>query len=198
MLSPDTSKPNQVLRLTIERRTYSGLIVSMTEDTIMVATTLRERPDLPIGALVQAEMPKEDGLYVFTSRLVGLQMMPMMVLILDRPRSLRRMQRRKDPRFPVSLDAQLIYVSHDLSINTRAEVRNMSRGGIELWADVAAPVDYHCIVVLQPDEAPLNTICLVIYSEGREERYRMGLAFAEMSLEDRRRLDDFIAELSAS
>lgn len=197
MLSLDTSKPNQVLRLTIERRTYSGLIVSMTDETIMVATTLRERPDLPIGALVQAEMPKEDGLYIFTSRLVGLQMMPMMVLILDRPRALRRMQRRKDPRFPVSLEAQLIYVSHDLSINTRGTVRNLSRGGIELVADVAAPVDYHCIVVLQPDDEPLNAICLVVYSEGRDERYRMGLAFAEMSRDDHARLDDFITELAA-
>jgi hypothetical protein len=37
-----SDKPNQVLRLRIDRRTYSGLIVSMSDENLLIATSLKE------------------------------------------------------------------------------------------------------------------------------------------------------------
>lgn len=105
----EKAKPHQVLRLKIEGRYYNGLVVSMTEDTMMVATTIREKPDqLELNTVVQGEMPKSDGLYHFATRIRGMQMAPVLVLMLDMPKALRRVQRRREPRYPVELEAKLI------------------------------------------------------------------------------------------
>lgn len=194
--STEKSKPHQVLRLKIEGRYYNGLVVSMTEDTMMVATTIREKPEIEINSVVQGEMPKPDGLYHFATRVRGMQMAPVLVLILDMPKALRRVQRRREPRYPVALEARLIYISTELSLNMHAAVSNISYGGMELLADQAAPVGYHCIVLLNlGEDYELSTICTVIHSEGQGERYRMGLSFVEMSHEDNGILAEIIQSL---
>lgn len=192
----EKSKPHQVLRLKIEGRYYNGLVVSMTDDTMMVATTLREKPEIELNSVVQGEMPKPDGLYHFATRIRGMQMAPVLVLILDMPKALRRVQRRREPRYPVTLEAHLIYISADLSLNLAARVSNLSYGGMELIADQAAPVGYHCIVLLNlGEEYQLSTICTVIHSEGMGEQFRMGLAFVEMSRDDQEILHEIIQSL---
>lgn len=192
----EKSKPHQVLRLKIDGRYYNGLVVSMTEDTMMVATTLREKPDIEVNSVVQGEMPKSDGLYHFATRIRGMQMAPVLVLMLDMPKALRRVQRRRDPRHPVALEAQLIYISADLSLNMPVRVTNMSYGGLEVVAPAAAPVGYHCIVLLNlGEEYQLSTICTVIHSEGLGENFRMGLSFVEMSHEDNEILHEIVVSL---
>ena len=144
-----SEKPNQVLRLRIDRRTYNGLIVSMNEESMLVATTLTEKPEVAVGTLVEGEVPKPDGLYHFTSRVVGFQLMPMLVFILDRPKTMRRIQRRDHARYPVELEAQLLFVSQELTINEGAWVLNLGQGGMLLFAADVPPVGYHCMVLIQ-------------------------------------------------
>jgi c-di-GMP-binding flagellar brake protein YcgR len=196
--STEKSKPHQVLRLKIEGRYYNGLVVSMTEETMMVATTIREKPELELNTVVQGEMPKPDGLYHFATRIRGMQMAPVLVLMLDMPKALRKVQRRREPRYPVTLEAHLIYISSDLTINTGVRVTNLSFGGAEVIAPTAAPVGYHCIVLLNlGEEYQLSTICTVIHSEGLGEEFRLGLSFVEMSREDQDVLHDIILRLEA-
>lgn len=190
-------KPNQVLRLRIDRRTYNGLIVSMNDESMLVATTLQERPDVELGALVEGEVPKEDGLYHFTSRVVGFQLMPMLVFILDRPRSMRRIQRRDHPRYPVELEAQLIFVSHELSINEGAWIMNIGQGGILLFAADAPPLGYHCMVLIQLGDRQVASICTVVHTEVTEQGIKAGLAFTEMSRDDSRTLKGLLQRLAS-
>ena len=193
----DNQNPNQVLRLLIDRRPYNGLIVSMTDENLLVATTLKDKPDIAPGTLVEGEVPKADGLYHFTSRVVGFQLMPMLVFILERPKTIRRIQRRDHERYPVELQAQIIFVSAELSINTGAWVTNLSQGGMGLLAADAPPVGYHCLVLIQLGDYQLATISTVIHSEIVEEGVKVGMAFTEMSRDDARTLRGFVSRLAS-
>lgn len=192
-----SEKPNQVLRLRIDRRTYNGLIVSMTDENMLVATTLKERPDVAVGTLVEGEVPKPDGLYHFTSRVVGYQLMPMLVFILDRPKTMRRIQRRDHSRYDTELQAQIIFVSHELTINEGAWVTNLSQGGLKLLAADAPPVGYHCMLLMQLGEHQLAAICTVVHSEMTEDGVHVGMAFTEMSRDDHRTLRGVLSRLEA-
>ena len=192
---PDPSKASQVLRLRIGEQSYNGLVVSMGDEGMMIATTLKEQPDIPIGELVQGEMPKPDGLYVFATRLRGMQLAPVLVMMLDRPKALRKIQRRNHPRYPVDLEARVIFISHEASINVEVTVENLAYGGLAIATPQAVPVGYHCIVLLQLEDHQLSTICTVIHSEGHGGLYHIGLAFTEMSRDDQDRLHDLIVAL---
>ena len=191
-----TDKPNQVLRLRIDRRTYSGLIVSMTDDNLLIATTLKEKPEIAVGTLVEGEVPKPDGLYHFTSRVVGFQLMPMLVFILDRPKTIRRIQRRDHDRYETELQAQIVFVSSELTINEGAWVVNLSMGGFLAVAADAPPVGYHCMVLIQVGDHQLAAICSVIHSEMTEQGVKAGFAFTEMSRDDHRLLRSLARRLS--
>lgn len=193
--SSDHVKVNQVLRLKVEGRSYKGLIVNMSEDSMLVATTSQEDPAVPAGTTVQGELFKEDGLYHFTTRLVGFQLMPVLVFIVDRPKVIRRIQRRREPRHPVQLTAHLIFISADRSINAEVEVSNLSFGGMELQAPSAPPLGMHCVVLLKHGMRQLSTICLVVHVDGNEEGYKLGLSFVEMSRRDLEALHNFVSEL---
>jgi c-di-GMP-binding flagellar brake protein YcgR len=190
-------KPNQVLRLRIDRRTYNGLIVSMNDESMLVATTLQEKPDVAVGTLVEGEVPKPDGLYHFTSRVVGFQLMPMLVFILDRPKTMRRIQRRDHPRYPVEIEAQMVFVSQELTLNEGAWVMNLGQGGLLLFAADAPPVGYHCMVLMQLGDRQLATICTVIHSELTEDGVKVGMAFTEISRDDHRTLKGLISRLES-
>jgi c-di-GMP-binding flagellar brake protein YcgR len=191
-----SEKPNQVLRLRIERRTCNGLIVSMTDENLLVATTLKEKPEVATGTLVEGEVPKPDGLYHFTSRVVGFQLMPMLVFILDRPKTIRKIQRRTHDRYETELQAQIVFVSTELSINEGAWVVNLSMGGMLAIAADAPPVGYHCMVLIQLGDHQLAAICSVVHSEMTEHGVKVGLAFTEMSRDDHRMLRSLVHRLS--
>lgn len=192
-----SDKPNQVLRLRIDRRSYNGLIVGMTDENMLVATTLKEKPDVAPGTLVEGEVPKPDGLYHFTSRVMGFQLMPMLVFILDRPRTMRRIQRRAHDRFAAELQAQIIFVSSELTINEGAWITNLSMGGMLLQAADAPPVGYHCIVLIQVGDRQLASICNVVHSEMTEAGVKVGMAFTEMSRDDHRSLRALVSRLES-
>lgn len=192
-----SEKPNQVLRLRIDRRTYNGLIVSMNDENMLVATTLQEKPEVAVGTLVEGEVPKPDGLYHFTSRVLGFQLMPMLVFILDRPKTMRKIQRRDHPRYPVELEAQIVFVSHELTLNEGAWVMNLGVGGMLLFAADAPPVGYHCMVLVQLGDRQIATIATVIHSEMTEDGVKVGMAFTEISRDDQRTLKGLIARLES-
>lgn len=189
-------KANQVLRLRIENLHLNGLVVSMTDDSMMVATTLRELPEgVEPGALVQGEMPRPDGLYVFATRIRGMQLAPVLVMILDRPKALRKVQRRGSVRHETGLDARVLFISAELSLNLEVSVTNLAFGGLGLKADKAVPVGFHCIVLLRDGEHEILALCRVIHSEGAGGSYHMGMAFVEMSRDDQERLAELIESL---
>lgn len=195
MSSADQMNVNQVLRLKVEEQTYKGLVVNISDEAMLVATTSQEKPSVPTGITVQGEMFKPDGLYHFTSRLLGYQMMPVLVFILDRPKAIRRIQRRREPRHQVALTARLIFISADRSINEEVSVRNLSFGGMQVVAEAAPPQGLHCVVLLRRDKSELSTICQVMHVERDPEGQRIGLSFVEMSRRDLEQLHAIISYL---
>ena len=196
MSNAEAFNVNQVLRLKIEEQEFKGLIVTISDDAILVATTSQDDPGLSSGAAVQGELFKPEGLYSFTSRLLGYQRAPVLVFILDRPRAIRRIQRRREPRHPVTMTAQLIFISADRSINTEAEVRNLSFGGLELVIPAAPSPGFHCIVLLRVPGQELSTICQVMHVVPTQPTgYRVGLSFIEMSRRDLDQLHTMVSQL---
>jgi c-di-GMP-binding flagellar brake protein YcgR len=197
MSTADHLKANQVLRLKVGDHLYKGVIVNMGEETMLVATTSQDAPTVPNGTTVSGEIFKADGLYHFTARLMGYQLMPVLVLILDRPKAIRRIQRRREPRHPVTASAKLIFISAERTINADVAVRNLSFGGMEVLSPGAPPLGLHCVVLLQHQGRELSTICQVMHVEATPEGSRLGLAFVEMSRRDLDALHAFISQMEA-
>jgi c-di-GMP-binding flagellar brake protein YcgR len=193
MSSADHLKTNQVLRLKVEDQSYKGLIVNVSDEAMLVATTSQEAPNVPNGVTVVGEIFKPEGLFHFTSRLLGFQLMPVLVLILDRPKAIRRIQRRREPRHPVKMSAKLIFISADHSLNADVVVRNLSFGGVEVLSPGAPPIGLHCVVLLRHENRELSTICQVMHVEETGNGHRLGLAFVEMSRHDLETLHNFVS-----
>jgi c-di-GMP-binding flagellar brake protein YcgR len=195
MSTADHLKANHVLRLKVGDQLYKGVIVNIGEDAMLVATTSQEAPTVPAGTTVSGEIFKGDGLYHFTARLMGHQLMPVLMLILDRPKAIRRIQRRREPRHPVSATAKLIFISADRTINAEVAVRTLSFGGLEVLSPGAPPLGLHCVVLLQHQGRELSTICQVMHVDPTPEGSRLGLAFVEMSRRDLDALHHFISQM---
>jgi c-di-GMP-binding flagellar brake protein YcgR len=195
MSTADHLKANQVLRVKVGDTVYKGVIVNIGEEAMLVATTSQEPPGVPAGTTVSGEIFKADGLYHFTARLMGHQMMPVLLLILDRPKAIRRIQRRREPRHPVQTTAKLVFISAERTINAEVPVRNLSFGGMELMAPAAPPLGLHCVVLLRHQGRELSTICQVMHIDVTPEGHRLGLAFVEMSRHDLEALHHFISQM---
>ncbi|MEB3196927.1 MAG: PilZ domain-containing protein [Candidatus Sericytochromatia bacterium] len=189
---------NQALRLRIGEETLKGLIVNMGADAMLVASTSREKPAAEPGTPVQGEVFTPEGLYHFTSKLIGVQMMPVMVLILERPRAMRRVQRRREARYDVSMPGLLIYISAEHTINAPVEISNISFGGAEILAPDAPPVGMHSVLLMRQDENEISAIVRVIHAGPIEGGQRIGVAFVEMSRKEVEFLHRFIALLAGS
>lgn len=191
----DHVSTNQVLRLRLEGKQYKGLIVNMGDEAMLVATTSQEKPEAEPGAVAHGEIFTPEGLFHFTSKLLGVQMMPVMVLILERPRAMRKVQRRREARHDVSLAGLLVFISADLSINAAVEVSNVSFGGAEVLAPAAPPEGMHAVLLMRHDDREVSTIARVVHSEAIEGGYRIGMAFVEMSRKDLEYLHRFVSML---
>ena len=186
---------NQVLRLRIEGKAYKGLIVNMGDEAMLVATTAQEKPDVAAGTLVHGEIFTPEGLFHFTSKLLGVQAMPVMVLILERPKAMRKVQRRHEARHDVSLAGLLVFISASLSINAAVEVSNLSFGGAEVLAPAAPPEGMHCVLLVRHEDKEISTIVRVVHADPIEGGFRIGLAFVEMSRKDLEYLHRFVSVL---
>jgi c-di-GMP-binding flagellar brake protein YcgR len=187
---------NQALRLRVGEETIKGLIVNMGEDAMLVASTAQTRPEAEPGTPVRGEVFTPDGLYHFSSKLLGVQMMPVLVLILERPRAMRRVQRRREPRHDVSMPALLVYISAERTINAPVEVSNLSFSGAEVLAPDAPPVGTHCVLLMRQDETELSAIVRTIHASPIEGGQRIGFAFVEMSRTDGSYLNHFVTLLA--
>jgi c-di-GMP-binding flagellar brake protein YcgR len=187
---------NQALRLHIGDETFRGLIVNMGEEAMLVASTSRDKPLAAPGTPVQGEIFTPEGLYNFSSKLIGVQMMPVMVLILERPRAMRKVQRRREPRYEVSIPGLLVYISAERTINAPVEIANISFGGVEVLAPDTPPVGMHCILLMRQDEKELSAVVRTIHSGEIEGGYRVGFAFVEMCREEVAFLHHFISLLA--
>ncbi|MEB3284875.1 MAG: PilZ domain-containing protein [Candidatus Sericytochromatia bacterium] len=189
---------NQALRLRLGDETFKGLIVSMGEEAMLVASTSREKPMAAPGTAVQGEIFTPEGLYNFSSKLIGVQMMPVMVLILERPRAMRKVQRRSEPRYEVSIPGLLIYISAEHTINAPVEISNISFGGVEVLAPEAPPIGVHCVLLMRQDDQELSAVVRAIHSGEIEGGQRVGFAFVEMCREEVAFLHHFISLLAGA
>lgn len=181
--------PHQALRLEIEDQRFSGAIVSIDDEHMLVATPLRALPELSIGATVAGEVPQPDGLILFGARLKAYQLAPMLLLILTRPKALRKVERRTHSRHLVRLPAQLVFISPEGSLNVQGEVRDVSLAGLGLHLPEAPPVGVH-VVVLFSDEAghAYATLCQTAHAAPSDGGHQIGVHFSEMSRADREAL----------
>ncbi|MEB3220885.1 MAG: PilZ domain-containing protein [Candidatus Sericytochromatia bacterium] len=187
---------NQALRLRVGEETFKGLIVNMGEEAMLVASTSQIKPLAEPGTPVRGEIFTPEGLYHFSSKLLGVQMMPVLVLILERPRAMRRVQRRREARYEVSMPGLLVFVSAERSINTPVEVSNLSYSGAEVLAPDAPPVGTHCVLLMRQDETEVSAIVRTIHADPIEGGQRIGFAFVEMSRADIAYVQRFVSLLA--
>lgn len=186
---------NQVLRLTLGDEDYKGLIVNMGDEVMLVATTAQRKPEVEIGALANGEIYTPEGLFHFTAKLLGIQMMPVMVLILERPRAMRRVQRRRESRHDVSLAGLMVFISAEKSINAAVEIANVSFGGAEVLAPASPPVGMHTVLLMRHEDQEISTIARVVHADPIDGGFRIGMSFVEMSRRDLEQLHRFVGGL---
>lgn len=187
---------NQVLRLRIGDESLKGLIVNMTDESMLVATTSQQKPVIEPGGLILGEIFTTEGLFNFSSKLIGVQMSPVMVLVLERPRMMRKVQRRHEFRHDVDFDGLFVFISADRSINTPVDVTNLSYGGAEVLASEAPPLNMHAILLIRAHDQELSTIVRVVHIAPADGGFKLGLAFVEMSRGDVEHLHEVVALLN--
>jgi c-di-GMP-binding flagellar brake protein YcgR/CheY-like chemotaxis protein len=166
------------------------------------------------GARVTVQIPGEDALYSFESRLIRVASYPLVTWEFSLPRSIRRSQRRKYPRLALRLAVSLAdmagepasrHWTDDVPAQSGAAgvTEDLSMGGCTVIADRPLPVGADVIFDLR-DGAPhsmcgrgrvlrLQSLPPADHENRPSNRYQIALQFTEIGLATRRRLRSLLS-----
>lgn len=176
-------------------RTFMSRIVHLTDDLLhLAAPGPQERPIfLPRGQAVVLHIKPENELYVAQSQIVGYAQAGSPRLLVARPKTLQRVERRKSVRVPVAIHTEQC----DAYLNGEGDMRrltptiaNISAGGVAL--EYHRPLPVGTLVVLKfglPDgygliQAKGRIIHTRAVYHGGAPVYIMGVAFTHIAVRD--------------
>ena len=189
--------------------------------TVVGGPRVRVPNDFRAGLLIRAQIAGDDAIYSFASRLIRTVDAPVEGWEIQKPRTIRREQRRRCPRRPLSFAISLEQASDDaiasgelpdiavVSMRTGTPVDGQTEdvgiGGCALVSDVALPTGTPVHFVLTPhSKAPITGTGMIVRSApfsltgdpAPDAAYRLAVQFLSLPSASRRQLQGVLEPVS--
>lgn len=177
---------------------YASRVEDLGDTTVTIGTPLKGGALVPIsiGTTLDCQFPREDAFYAFQAEVVNRRAFPLPVLILRRPESVTRFQRRKMFRLPAVLPVSFVPVGGGET--GKGNTLDISGGGICLSA--SQPMEPGAeleTTVSFPDGSNISARGRVIKvaevaGERGEKRYVHGIEFLDLPIPVQEKIVAFI------
>lgn len=180
---------------------YASKVLKVCRQSFWVEQPKRKNTPLTMdsGSEIRISVPSGQGLFLFTSRVLGEATEPYPSVELEYPREITRMERRAYPRLPIRLETYYseIHAGTGALIFTRSLALDLSGGGIRLQTHRPCPqetlvrVKFHIPVGDQEEEVVVTgRIARTIPTEGG--RNQVGVEFLDITPYQQKSLVEFI------
>ncbi|MGD0807317.1 MAG: flagellar brake protein [Anaerolineales bacterium] len=152
------------------------------------------------GSEIRISVPSRQGLFLFTSRVLGEATEPYPSIELEYPREITRMERRAYPRLPIRLETYYAEIHADTGglVFTRSLALDLSGGGLRLEThrpfsqETLVRLKFHIPVGDQEEEVVvIGRIARTIPTEGMG-RNQAGVEFLDITPHQQKSLVQFI------
>lgn len=177
---------------------YSTRVEDLTETAVTIGAPLKGGSLVPIsiGTMLDCQFPRDDAFYAFQAEVIHRRAFPLPVLVLQRPESVTRFQRRQMFRLPVVLP--VCFVPAGGGETEKGNTLDISGGGVCLSA--GRPMDLGAelkLTINLPDGTTLaakGKVVKVIEVAGErgEKRYVHGMEFLELPVSVQEKIVTFI------
>ncbi|MDI6870483.1 MAG: flagellar brake protein [Bacillota bacterium] len=177
---------------------YSSRVEDLTGETVTIAAPIKAGAvvSLPPGTLLDCHFPRDDAFYAFQAEIIQRRHLPVPVLVLRRPETVQRFQRRRLFRLPVVLPV-LFKVAGSGTVQ-KGSTLDLSGGGVCLVAPELLAVGTELELALDlPDGFHLAARGRVVKAtecEGEKgpSRYAHGVEFLDLPLPVQERIVSFV------
>jgi DNA-binding NarL/FixJ family response regulator/c-di-GMP-binding flagellar brake protein YcgR len=215
----DVSRVGQRLEISSAHGTCVTRVMENRHDsfTVVGAPRVNVPDDFRTGLLVRAQIAGHDAVYSFTSRVVRSVSDPVEGWEIQKPRTIRREQRRKFPRLPLSYAILLEQVNQGRETGSElpteaavaqqaagpvdGQTEDVGIGGCALVADFALPAGTPVNFVLTPHaEEPITGTGTIVRSvpfsltgdASSDAVYRLAVQFLSLPPSSRRQLQEVL------
>ncbi len=185
---------------------YTSTIQELDEKVLAITVPLLSGNYLLLnpGDKVKAEVADSDAVYSFQASVLGRKMSnQVLLLVLERPKTISRRQRRDYVRFPIILPVmyQLVdpgnpqYVMDDIAY--QGETLDISGGGLQIVTMRQLKTNDKMLIMLQLDDNIPLKLHLVgdvswMVKDNINRNARLGVCFTDISEADRERIISYI------
>jgi c-di-GMP-binding flagellar brake protein YcgR len=177
---------------------YSSRVEDLEEEIIVIGAPLKGGAIVPIhpGELVEGFYSQHDGFFVFQAEVADRRLEPVPVLLLRRPDSVRKVQRRRHFRLPVVLP--VYYEVTGAESTLKGSTLDLSGGGLSIsMAEPLASGQELQLKLELPDGFAINAkgrvvSCTEVEAAVKPRRYSAGIQFLGLSPQMEERIIGYI------
>ncbi|HHW13829.1 MAG TPA: hypothetical protein GXX28_02710 [Firmicutes bacterium] len=188
----------QLKAATSDNEWYPSRVEDLTEATVVVGAPLKGGVvvPFPVGGVLDCQYAKDDAFYGFQTTVLERRRHPLPILVLRRPKTVQRFQRRRMYRLPVVLP--VVYKPVDGEETHKGNTLDLSGGGLCLATDerLERDTELELSFALSDGYAVEARGRVVLVNESRDgqgpPRYLHGVAFRELPEAIQERIVSFI------
>ena len=200
-------KINKKLEILVDEKYFNSNVQDVTDDYIAISIPTNAGEYLPLskGAMLDVIYYEEDNIYKFASTIIGRKFENIPILLLAKPKEIKKIQRRKYVRVPLIKTAKYINLKNDSKSNLstineskylKAVLVDLSGGGMRVKVSEQIKANDFLLVSLTVNKEDVlivgQTKRIVKDDDGR---FICGLSFESLDNETREQIIKYIFQL---
>jgi len=200
-------KVNKKLEILVDEKYFNSNVQDVTEDYIAISIPINSGEYVPLskGTFIDVIYYEDENLYKFRSSVVGRRFENIPILLIAKPKEIKKIQRRKYVRIPIISTIKYINLKNQPKTNPstlnaseylKATLVDLSGGGMRVRVSEEIKMNDFILVVLTINKEDINIVGQAMrIVKDDEGRYYCGLSFEFLDSSTRERIIKYTFQL---
>jgi len=200
-------KINKKLEILVDEKYFNSNVQDITEEYIAISIPINSGEYIPLskGTIIDVIYYEEENLYKFQSSVIGRKFENIPILLIAKPREIKKIQRRKYVRIPIISTVKYINLKNQPRTNPstienskylKASLVDLSGGGMRVRVSEEIKLnDFLLVSLTVNNEDTLMVGQAMRIAKDDEGRYYCGLSFEFLESTTRERIIKYIFQL---
>jgi len=200
-------KINKKLEILIDEKYFNSNVQDVTDEYIAISIPINSGEYIPLskGAIIDVIYYEEENLYKFKSSVIGRKFENIPILLIAKPREIKKIQRRKYVRIPIISTVKYINLKNKPRTNPstiekskylKASLVDLSGGGMRVRVTEEIKLNDFLLVSLTVNNEDILMVGQAMrIVKDDEGRYYCGLSFEFLENTTRERIIKYIFQL---